>query len=58
VASIFYYEGRALSADSAASQPQISPKWIAADGKSFWLVWTDWAGHYCFNMQKCEVIVK
>lgn len=22
-------------------QPQISPKWIAADGKSFWLVWTD-----------------
>ena len=22
-------------------QPQISPKWIAPDGKSFWLVWTD-----------------
>ena len=21
--------------------PQISPKWIAEDGKSFWLVWTD-----------------
>lgn len=21
--------------------PQIPPKWIAADGKSFWLVWTD-----------------
>lgn len=24
-----------------AYQPQISPKWIAKDGKSFWLVWTD-----------------
>jgi hypothetical protein len=24
-----------------AYQPQIAPKWIAADGKSFWLVWTD-----------------
>ena len=29
--------------DSAARayQPQISPKWIAEDGRSFWLVWTD-----------------
>lgn len=26
---------------SRAYQPQIAPKWIAADGKSFWLVWTD-----------------
>ncbi|WP_198683827.1 twin-arginine translocation signal domain-containing protein [Peristeroidobacter agariperforans] len=25
-----------------AYQPQIAPKWIAADGKSFWLVWTDY----------------
>ena len=25
-----------------AYEPQISPKWIAADGKSFWLVWTDY----------------
>jgi hypothetical protein len=24
-----------------AYQPQISPKWIAPDGRSFWLVWTD-----------------
>ena len=24
-----------------AYQPQIAPKWIAQDGKSFWLVWTD-----------------
>lgn len=29
--------------DSAARayQPQIAPKWVAEDGKSFWLVWTD-----------------
>jgi len=27
-----------------AYQPQIAPKWIAADGKSFWLVWTDFQG--------------
>lgn len=26
---------------SRAYQPQIAPKWIAEDGKSFWLVWTD-----------------
>jgi hypothetical protein len=26
-------------------QPQIAPKWIAADGKSFWLVWTDFQLH-------------
>ncbi len=24
-----------------AYQPQIAPKWIAPDGKTFWLVWTD-----------------
>jgi hypothetical protein len=24
-----------------AYQPQIAPKWIAPDGRSFWLVWTD-----------------
>jgi hypothetical protein len=32
--------------DSAARAyaPQISPKWIAADGKSFWLVWADLQG--------------
>lgn len=27
-----------------ASAPCIVPKWIARDGKSFWLVWTDWKG--------------
>ena len=44
-----------------AYQPQIAPKWIAADGKSFWLVWTDFQQidgqrpHYAFNLQKVEV---
>jgi hypothetical protein len=28
-------------AAALAFAPQISPKWIAADGKSFWLVWSD-----------------
>lgn len=28
-------------ATALAYQPQISPKWIASDGGSFWLVWTD-----------------
>lgn len=28
-----------------AYEPQIAPKWIAADGKSFWLVWTDFQGN-------------
>ena len=27
-----------------AYAPQISPKWIAADGRSFWLVWSDVRG--------------
>lgn len=32
--------------DSAARayMPGIPPKWIAADGESFWLVWTDYQG--------------
>ena len=33
-------------------QPQIAPKWIAPDGKSFWLVWTNFRGGYAFNCQK------
>ncbi|NLE99366.1 MAG: DUF4185 domain-containing protein, partial [Anaerolineales bacterium] len=47
-----------------AYQPQIAPKWIAADGRSFWLVWTDFqevadAGRpfYSFNVQKVEVLL-
>ena len=44
-----------------AYQPQIAPKWIAPDGKSFWLVFTDFQvidearPYYCFNCQKVEV---
>src|SRR4030095_13665642 len=28
--------------NALAYQPQISPKWIAEDGRSFYLVWTDY----------------
>jgi len=41
-----------------AYQPQIAPKWISADGGSFWLVWTDFGQemrHYAFNAQRVEV---
>jgi hypothetical protein len=52
-----------------AYQPQIAPKWIAPDGKSFWLVWTDFQvvknpsggesrPHYAFNVQKVEVLTE
>ncbi|MDP6982802.1 MAG: hypothetical protein QGG05_06925 [Candidatus Latescibacteria bacterium] len=45
-----------------AYQPQISPKWIAGDGRSFWLVYTDFQSvdgglpYYCFNYQKVEIL--
>ena len=48
-------------AGARAYQPQIAPKWIAADGRSFWLVWTDFQEidgkrpHYSFNLQQVEV---
>lgn len=29
-------------AKARAYQPQIAPKWISADGKSLWMVWTDY----------------
>jgi hypothetical protein len=44
-------------------QPQISSKWIAEDGKSFWLVWTDYRMpdeqglHYAFNCQKVNILL-
>jgi len=56
--------------NALAYQPQISPKWIAEDGRSFYLVWTDyqevkgsanpWLSrpHYAFNVQKVEVVVE
>lgn len=48
-----------------AYQPQIVPKWIAADGRSFWLVWTDFQEvqgkgrpYYAFNAQRAEVMIQ
>jgi hypothetical protein len=47
-----------------AYQPQIAPKWIAPDGKSFWLVWTDFQDingrkpYYSFNTQKVELLAE
>ena len=47
-----------------AYQPQISPKWLAGDGKSFWLVFTDFQEidgkrpFYCFNYQKAEILTQ
>jgi hypothetical protein len=51
-------------ANARCYQPQIAPKWIAADGRSFWMVWTDFQQvsgkrpYYSFNMQKVEVLVE
>lgn len=45
-------------------QPYISPKWIAEDGKSFWMVWTDYRKvddkrpFYAFNCQKVNIITE
>jgi hypothetical protein len=45
-------------------QPQISPKWIAEDGKSFWMVWTDFQvinddrPYYAFNCQKVNILTE
>ena len=45
-----------------AYQPQISPRWIANDGKSFWLVFSDFQNvdgehpHYGFNYQQVEIL--
>jgi hypothetical protein len=30
--------------NARAYEPQIAPKWISQDGRSFWLVWTDFQG--------------
>jgi hypothetical protein len=29
--------------------PQIAPKWISRDGKSFWMIWSDYQGEYEFE---------
>jgi hypothetical protein len=39
-------------------QPQIMPGWIAADGKSFWLAWTQFPKGYYFQCQKVEILVR
>jgi hypothetical protein len=47
---------------SRCYQPQIAPKWIAPDGKSFWLVWTDFQDvdgtkpYYSFNTQQVKIL--
>ena len=56
--------------NALAYQPQIPPKWIAEDGRSFYLVWTDYQEvkgsdnpwfrrpHYAFNVQKVQVVAE
>lgn len=45
-------------------QPQVAPRWMAADGSRFWLVWTDFQTidggrpYYAFNMQQVAVDVR
>ncbi len=47
-----------------AYQPQIPPKWIAPEGRSFWLVWTDFQviderrPYYAYNLQQVELTVE
>ena len=50
---------------ATAYQPQISPKWIAEDGKSLWMVWTDFQRvdggrrqYYDYNIQKVEILTE
>lgn len=39
-------------AAACAYAPQIAPKWIAADGRSFWLVWADLQGIRSFTRDR------
>lgn len=41
--------------EARAFTPRISPKWIAADGKSFWLVWSDIKGIRAFARDESEL---
>ncbi len=44
---------------AVAYQPQISPKWIAADGSHFWMAFTEFReARYCFNWQRVEMAVR
>ena len=51
--------------DARAYQPQIAPRWISADGLSFWLVLTDFrvenkrlTRHYDFSYHKVEILTQ
>jgi formylglycine-generating enzyme required for sulfatase activity len=37
-------------------QPQIMPGWIAEDGKSFWLAWTQYPKGYYFQTQRVDIV--
>ena len=42
---------------------QIAPKWLAKDGKSFWIVFTDFRNggkkpYYSFNCQKVRILTE
>jgi hypothetical protein len=39
-------------------QPQIMPAWLASDGKSFWLAWTQFPQGYYFQCQKVEIVTE
>ena len=51
-------------ANARAYQPQIPSKWVAKDGKSFWLVYTDFQAiddkrpFYCFNYQRALIMMR
>ncbi len=44
--------------DGQCYQPQIMPGWIAGDGKSFWLAWTQYPEGYYFQCQRVEILNK
>lgn len=50
--------------NARAYQPQISPKWISDDGKSFWMVFTDFRAidgertFYDYNVQKVAILTE
>ena len=37
-------------------QPQIMPGWVAEDGKSFWLAWTQYPKGYYFQVQRVDIV--
>lgn len=43
---------RRVDPEARAYAPQIAPRWIAPDGKSFWLVWADLKGMLKFSQDE------